>query len=63
MVSLTGAPYDTLEEVIGIRGSGNGSLADYGVKYDSIELLDDGKPDVGEIFLKVKDAKVAYIQR
>ena len=63
IVSLTGAPYDTLEEVIGIRGSGNGSLSDYGVKYDRVDLLPDGKPNLGEIFQKVKDAKVAYIQR
>lgn len=63
IVSLTGAPYDTLEEVIGIRGNGNGSLADYGVKYDQVDLLPDGKPNLGEIFQKVKDAKVAYIQR
>ena len=63
IVSLTGVPYDTLEEVIGIRGSGNGSLADYGVKYDQVDLLPDGKPNLGEIFQKVKDAKVAYIQR
>ncbi len=63
IVSLTGAPYDTLEEVIGIRGSGNGSLADFGVKYDQVDLLPDGKPNLGEIFQKVKDAKVAYIQR
>ncbi len=63
IVSLTGAPYDTLEEVIGIRGNGNGSLADFGVKYDQVDLLPDGKPNLGEIFQKVKDAKVAYIQR
>ncbi|MDE7278509.1 MAG: methionine gamma-lyase family protein, partial [Oscillospiraceae bacterium] len=61
LVSLTGTPYDTLEEVIGLRGSGNGSLKDFGVEYDQVELLTDGKPDVGEIFKKVKDAKVAYI--
>lgn len=63
LVSLTGTPYDTLEEVIGLRGSGNGSLADFGVQYDQVDLLPDGKPDVAEIFKKVKDAKVAYIQR
>lgn len=63
VVSLTGRPYDTLEEVIGLRGSGNGSLADYGVKYDQVDLLPDGKPDVAEIFKKVKGAKAAYIQR
>ncbi len=63
LVSLTGSPYDTLEEVIGIRGSGNGSLADFGIKYDQVDLLPDGKPNLAEIFTKVKDAKVAYIQR
>ncbi len=63
LVSLTGTPYDTLEEVIGLRRSGNGSLKDFGVQYDQVDLLPDGKPDVGEIFKKVKDAKVAYIQR
>lgn len=63
LVSLTGTPYDTLQEVIGIRGEGNGSLKDFGVAYDQVELLPDGKPDVAEIFKKVKDAKLAYIQR
>lgn len=63
MVSLTGAPYDTLEKVVGIRGKGNGSLADFGVNYDQVDLLPDGTPDIAEIFNKVKDAKVAYIQR
>ena len=63
LVSLTGSPYDTLEEVIGIRGKGNGSLADFGVVYDQVDLLPDGKPDLAEIFKKAKDAKVAYIQR
>lgn len=40
MVSVTGAPYDTLEEVIGIAGTkGSGSLIDYGVKYKQIDLM------------------------
>ena len=63
LVSLTGKLYDTLEEVIGIRGKGNGSLADFGIDYDQVELMADGKPDIAEIFNKVKGAKVAYIQR
>ncbi len=63
LVSLTGRPYDTLEEVIGLRGSGNGSLMDFGVEYDQVDLTPDGKANIGEIFKKVKDAKVAYIQR
>jgi len=61
LVSLTGTPYDTLEEVIGLRGSGNGSLKDFGVQYDQVDLLPDGKPDVGEIFKKVKSLSKAEI--
>lgn len=64
MVSVTGAPYDTLEEVIGLKGEkGNGSLFDYGVKYEQVDLNDDGTPDYEMISEKVVDAKVAYIQR
>ncbi|MCR5805444.1 MAG: methionine gamma-lyase family protein [Oscillospiraceae bacterium] len=62
IVSLTGRPYDTLEEVIGLRDS-DGSLADFGISYDQVELTSQGKPNVAEIFQKVKGAKVAYIQR
>ena len=64
LVSITGSPYDTLEEVIGIRGiKGNGSLTDFGVTYDSAELKEDGTPDYDLISEKSKNAKVAYIQR
>ena len=46
LLAVTGKPYDTLEEVIGISGDkGNGSLADFGVKYEQIELGSDGYPD------------------
>ena len=41
MISVTGQPYDTLEEVIGIRGKGKGSLMDLGVKYDQIDFNND----------------------
>lgn len=64
LLSLTGSPYDTLEEVIGIRGEkGNGSLMDFGVEYDYAELKSDGSPDYDAIACKAKDARVAYIQR
>lgn len=64
LVAITGRPYDTLEEVIGVRGEkGNGSLADYGVEYDEIALMEDGKVDIAAIPEKIKGAKVAYIQR
>jgi cystathionine beta-lyase family protein involved in aluminum resistance len=42
LLALTGRPYDTLEEVIGIRGSGQGSLAEFGIVYDELDLLADG---------------------
>lgn len=64
IVSITGKPYDTLEEVIGIAGErGNGSLMDYGVEYGQVDLLPDGEPDYAAITDGVKGAKVAYIQR
>ena len=64
MISITGKPYDTLEEVIGISGKpGNGSLIDYGVKYGQVELNEDGSPKYDEITEAVKGAKIAYIQR
>lgn len=64
IVSITGKPYDTLEEVIGIAGEkGNGSLMDYGVEYGQVDLLPDGEPNYEAISKGVKGAKVAYIQR
>jgi cystathionine beta-lyase family protein involved in aluminum resistance len=42
LIYCTGAPYDTLEEVIGIRGQGNGSLLDFGITYKQVELTKDG---------------------
>ncbi|AFM41812.1 cystathionine beta-lyase family protein involved in aluminum resistance [Desulfosporosinus acidiphilus SJ4] len=38
MISVSGTPYDTLEEVIGLRGEGQGSLRDFGVGYQEISL-------------------------
>ena len=67
MLSLTGAPYDTLHDVIGISGKeGEGSLKDFGIEYREVPLRD-GKPDLAAI----KEAllalgsrvKVAFIQR
>lgn len=64
LTAITGKPYDTLEEVIGISGNkGNGSLMDYGIIYDQIDLLEDGSMDLNSIRNKIKDSKVAYIQR
>jgi cystathionine beta-lyase family protein involved in aluminum resistance len=73
MVSLTGTPYDTLHKTIGIDGKGNrasengkvsaGSLSDFGVIYEEVALTSSGSPNLSDIFIRVKGAKVAYIQR
>ncbi|MBQ8108423.1 MAG: methionine gamma-lyase family protein [Ruminococcus sp.] len=64
MAACTGKPYDTLEEVIGIRGEkGNGSLTDFGVKYVQADLKDEKEPDLDRIKEICRGAKVAYIQR
>ena len=48
LLSPVGKPYDTLEEVIGIRPS-KGSLAEYGVTYRQVDLLPDGSFDYDKI--------------
>ncbi|MCI5984217.1 MAG: methionine gamma-lyase family protein [Firmicutes bacterium] len=63
LLSITGTPYDTLHEVIGIKEN-NSSLKAFGVKYDEIDLVDN-EFDYGKIenYLKNKKVKVIEIQR
>lgn len=49
LLSITGKPYDTLLQVIGIEGSKMGSLKDYGVNYKQIDLLPNGKINLEEV--------------
>jgi len=65
LLSVTGKPYDTLEEVIGISGeAGNGSLADFGVSYRQVDMLPDGNIDFDGIQGKLdKSVKVVFVQR
>ncbi len=63
LLSPVGKPYDTLEEVIGIRPS-KGSLAEYGVTYRQVDLLSDGEFDYEEIKKSVNEkTKLVTIQR
>lgn len=63
LLSPVGKPYDTLEEVIGIRPS-NGSLAEYGVTYSQVELLPDGSFDYKAIRKAINErTKLVTIQR
>lgn len=64
LLSVTGKPYDTLEEVIGIRGEGAGSLKDFGIGYRQLDLLEDGGIDYNGIKKALSDTtKMVFIQR
>lgn len=63
LLSPVGKPYDTLEEVIGIRPS-NGSLAEYGISYRQVDLLPDGSFDYENIEKALNDkTRMVTIQR
>jgi len=65
MLSVTGSPYDTLEEVIGIRGKGQGSLLDFGVEYRQISF-DEGWDSYEEKlidFFKNNTCRLVFIQK
>ena len=63
LLSPVGKPYDTLEEVIGIRPS-CGSLAEYGITYSQVELFPDGSFDYENIRKAINDrTKIVTIQR
>ncbi len=65
VIVLTGRPYDTITGVFGVDEKLDGSLKDFGVNYEQVELLSDGTPDIEEIKLRLssKHYKMAYIQR
>lgn len=63
LVSPVGKPYDTLEEIIGIRPS-KGSLAEFGITYRQAELLEDGSFDYEGIKKVISEkTKMVTIQR
>ena len=67
VLCVTGTPYDTLHSVIGLggKGKGNGTLADFGIKYSQIDLTQNDEIDYGKIKIQAADSKVrmVYIQR
>ncbi len=66
VVAITGKPYDTLEEVVGITGEeGRGSLKDFGISYMQVDLKADSSPDYDAIkrVLTEKKVKAVWIQR
>lgn len=64
MLAVAGAPYDTLEEVIGLRGTGQGSLMEFGVSYRQLELTPTGEIDWIALQTAVtKKTRLVSIQR
>ena len=63
LLSPVGRPYDTMEEIIGIRPS-KGSLSEYGITYKQVELLENGEFDYDAIKKAITPkTKLASIQR
>ncbi len=64
LLYITGAPYDTLEEVIGKRGNTPGSMKELGITYDEVPLLEDHRVNFDLVKEKITDkTKVIGIQR
>lgn len=62
---LTGTPYDTIQEVIGLAGNKRGNMKEYGIDFKATELLDDGSVDYDQAKEDLQDEsiKVVAIQR
>ncbi|MEA4830008.1 MAG: methionine gamma-lyase family protein, partial [Enterococcus thailandicus] len=64
LLYITGTPYDTLLEVIGVAGNGIGSFKEYGIGYDHVDLQTNGKVDFEQVKKKMTSkTKVVAIQR
>lgn len=60
LLSVTGLPYDTLRNAIGIEGECHGSLKFYGINYKQVDLRD-GEPDIEAIKAALSDKSVAAV--
>ena len=64
MLAVAGAPYDTLEEVIGLRGKNQGSLAEFNIKYRQLNLTQAGTIDWDALGTAIqKKTRLVLIQR
>ncbi|WP_320677682.1 aminotransferase class I/II-fold pyridoxal phosphate-dependent enzyme [Prochlorococcus sp. MIT 1300] len=64
LLTATGAPYETLEEVIGIRGSGQGSLKDFGIDYQECSCFQNGSVDLFALKQALRvPRRMVFIQR
>ncbi|HHY76970.1 MAG TPA: hypothetical protein GX498_00485 [Clostridiales bacterium] len=64
ILAITGKPYDTLENIIGINDNTQGSLRDYNITYRQVDLLEDGSFDFEEIRNSINEkTRMVLIQR
>ena len=64
LLSASGKPYDTLDDVIGIEGHAPGSLKEMNVSYSHVDLNADGKPDLDAIRKAIRsNTRVVMVQR
>ncbi|WP_461224447.1 methionine gamma-lyase family protein [Lacticaseibacillus suihuaensis] len=64
LLYITGEPYDTLQQVLGMAGNGIGSAKEYGIKCDYVPLKADGEADLPAIQQRIRpETKVVCIQR
>jgi cystathionine beta-lyase family protein involved in aluminum resistance len=64
MLAVAGAPYDTLEEVIGLRGKNHGSLKEFNIEYRQLNLTKDGVIDWSALSTSIKSkTRLVLIQR
>ena len=64
LLYITGKPYDTLEEIVGIRGTGVGSLRDFHIDYNMVSLTAEGTIDLEAVKQSIKpNTKMIGIQR
>ncbi|UBF26625.1 methionine gamma-lyase family protein [Kovacikia minuta CCNUW1] len=64
LLAVVGPPYDTLEEVIGVRGNNQGSLAEFGIRYRELALTEAGTVNWAALGTTIKpETRMVLIQR
>ena len=64
LLAVAGSPYDTLEEVVGLRQSGQGSLQDFGITYRELSLTEQGTIDWTGLATAIRgNTRMVLIQR
>ncbi|WP_018660240.1 aminotransferase class I/II-fold pyridoxal phosphate-dependent enzyme [Heyndrickxia acidiproducens] len=64
LLYITGKPYDTLDEIVGTRGNGSGSLQEFNIAYSHVDIAGDGSVDFEAVRKAIKpQTKMVAIQR